>query len=135
MGKEDLIEQACVTLLKEGYAIKRVRGCFDLVARGEHTLLLRMLGDANALTPEGAAEMKRAAGMVNASVLVIAERAGRPLEPGIVYSRFGASPPPRETSRETLHARLPMVLSPSAGPPLGLPGQKVRARRDEMELS
>jgi len=24
MGKEDLIEQACVTLLKEGYAIKRV---------------------------------------------------------------------------------------------------------------
>jgi|SRR3989338_4169503 len=135
MGKEDLIEQACVTLLKEGYAIKRVRGCFDLVARGEHTLLLRMLGDANALTPEGAAEMKRAAGMVNASVLVIAERAGRPLEPGIVYSRFGVYTTTMETFRESLHDRLPMVLSTSAGPTLRLSGQKVRAKRDEMELS
>src|SRR3989338_1886413 len=135
MGKEDLIEQACVTLLKEGYAIKRVRGCFDLVARGEHTLLLRMLGDANALTPEGAAEMKRAAGMVNASVLVIAERAGRPLEPGIVYSRFGVYTTTMETLRESLHDRLPMVLSTSAGPTLRLSSPKGRAKRAGGETS
>ena len=49
--KQDILEEACVFLLKQGYTVKSLRqACFDVLARkDDRILLLKVLEDANSI--------------------------------------------------------------------------------------
>lgn len=132
-----MIDGLCMLLLKQGYALKCVsRSCFDIVARGpKATLLLKVLQDVNALSAEGAAEMRRVAAMVKAVPLVIGETAGRKLEDGVVYMRAGIYTLSLGTFGEALKGDHPLLLSSSAGMTFSLSGERIRSRREELGFS
>lgn len=132
-----MIDELCMLLLKQGYALKRVsRSCFDIVARGpKTTLLLKVLQDVNALSAEGVAEMKRVAGMVKAVPLVIGETAGRKLEDSVVYMRLGIYTLTLGTFGEALRGDHPMLLSSSAGATFSISGERLRTKREEHGFS
>lgn len=137
MERHRIISELCMLLLKQGYALKCVsRSCFDIVARGQKsTLLLKVLQDVNALSQDGAAEMKRVASMVKAVPLVIGETAGRKLEDGVVYTRAGIYTLSLRTFWEALKGDHPMLLSSTAGMTLSVSGERLRTRREEHGFS
>lgn len=137
MERHTLIDELSMLLLKQGYALKCVsRSCFDIVARGpKATLLLKVLQDVNALSAEGAAEMRRVAAMVKAVPLVIGETAGRKLEDGVVYMRAGIYTLSLGTFGEALKGDNPLLLSSSAGMTFSLSGERIRSRREELGFS
>ncbi len=60
--KESLADKVSRALLKNGYVVKNIKGCFDLVARKQDSIiLLKTLENTNSLTKETADEMKRIA--------------------------------------------------------------------------
>ena len=137
MERNGMIDELCMLLLKQGYALKCVsRSCFDIIARGpKTTLLLKVLQDVNALSADGVAEMKRVASMVKAVPLVIGETAGRKLEDGVVYMRIGMYTLSLGTFEEALNGDHPMLLSTSAGVTFSISGERLRTRREEHGFS
>lgn len=137
MERHTLIDELSMLLLREGYALKCVsRSCFDIVARGpKTTLLLKVLQDVNALSAEGAAEMRRVAAMVKAVPLVIGETAGRKLEDGVVYMRAGIYTLSLRTFGEALKGDHPLLLSNTAGMTFSLSGERLRSRREDFGFS
>ena len=137
MDRSQLTDELCRMLLRHGYAIKCVsKSCFDIVARGTHaTVLLRILKDVNALTSQGAEEMRRFSRMAKAVPVVIAESAGKPLEDGVLYLRAGIYTVSVRTFEEALKGRFPVLLSTPAGITCSLSGEALRAKREEGGLS
>lgn len=134
--KKNLLEETSLALLKEGFMIKNVKGCFDILARKEEKiLLLKIIADANSLNNESIEEMKRIASCVNATPLVITEKSGSKLEDNIVYSRFGIFTINKNTLQNSLKQKLPFIKSGKAGLTTSLNGRKLRIEREEEGMS
>ena len=94
MSREILIDTARTILGRAGYklsppmALRSV--CFDIVGRKDNIMLIvKVLGNVDALSRENAEEMKVLSEILGATPLVIGEKSSAGiLEPGIVYSRF-----------------------------------------------
>src|SRR3989338_1874790 len=88
--KQTLLDKVNIFLLKKGFTIKNLtRTCFDVLARRNgQILLVKVLEDANSISRQYTEEMIAVASYINASPLIIAEKAGSRLENNIVYSRF-----------------------------------------------
>ena len=88
--KKTLLDEIGIFLLREGYTIKNLtRTCFDLLARkNENILLIKVLEDANSITREYSDGMRAISSYINASPLIISEKAGDMLENNVIYTRF-----------------------------------------------
>lgn len=131
--KHGLLEEIGITLLMKGYTVKTLtRSCFDLVARKEERILLvKALEDANAISPEFAAEMKKLSSYFSAAPLIIAEKAGQKLEDNIVYSRFGIYTLNMSTFNNCLDNRFPFIKSNQAGLTAKINGEKLKRLIEE----
>ena len=90
--KKSLIDQLSIFLLKQGYTVKVMpSGAFDILARKDHIILIKALSDANSITKQAVDDMKKIAGLLDGSPLLVAEKAGPILQDNVVYSRFGLS--------------------------------------------
>ncbi|MFH0829984.1 MAG: hypothetical protein V1887_02370 [Candidatus Aenigmatarchaeota archaeon] len=89
MLKGGLIERTENLLEQNGWATVRYHGCFDIAARKEGTLLVKLLTNVDAL-PEGHADsLKTIANSLDATALLVGERTSREkLGKGVVYERF-----------------------------------------------
>lgn len=131
--KQNLMEQASLLLLKEGYLLKTLtRACFDIMAKkGTTMLLLKILEDANAIQQEAAAEMLRISAYVGASPLIIAVKAGTPLVSDVIYQRFSLFAVNLETLEKSLHLEFPFLKSDHAGLTARLRGDQLREFREQ----
>ena len=88
--KHTLLEKVNSFLLKKGFTVKNLtRTCFDILSRKiNQILLIKVLEDANSISREYSEEMISVASYINASPLIITEKAGNKLDDNIVYSRF-----------------------------------------------
>ena len=58
--KKSLLETISIQLLREGYTIKNLNSCFDIIARkNTNILLLKIVNDANSLYKESVEEMEK----------------------------------------------------------------------------
>lgn len=89
--KQNLLERVCIALIKKGFTVKCLtRTCFDIVARKQsEILLIKVLEDANSISQEYSFEMQKVSTFINASPLIISEKAGSKLEDNVVYQRHG----------------------------------------------
>ncbi|MBI2176504.1 helix-turn-helix domain-containing protein [Candidatus Woesearchaeota archaeon] len=135
--KHSLMDDIGVLLLRHSYTVKTLTGSsFDMVARKEsRVLLIKVLEDANSITEEYAESMKNLSSYIDASPVVVAEKAGRLLEDGVVYSRFGVYTFNYSTFSSCLESRFPIIVSTKAGFAASVIGGRLRQQREEKGLS
>lgn len=134
--KQNLLEEISLVLLKEGFMLKNVKGCFDLLARKEEKIILiKAIEDANSLNQESIEEMKKISSCVDATPLILTEKSGNKLENNIVYSRFGVFTINLITFCNALKQKLPFVKSGKAGLTASIDGKKLRDKREDSEMS
>ncbi len=133
MKQRALVENTCIILLKQGYAVKSLaRSCFDIIARKcDKIILLKIVEDANSLRKESVNEMLRVSEYLQGTPLIIAEKASTPLEDGIIYSRQGVYTLTPETMDKCLTGRMPFIKSGAAGMTLKINSTMLQKRRDE----
>ena len=135
--KQTLLDKVSIFLLKKGFTIKNLtRTCFDALARrNEQILLIKVLEDANSITREYATEMISVASYINASPLILAEKAEKKLEDNILYSRFGIYTMNFNTLVNCVSNRFPFIKRGKAGLTASILGQKLKEKREEKGYS
>ncbi len=135
--KQTLLDKVSIFLLKKGFTIKNLtRTCFDALARrNEQILLIKILEDANSITGEYAAEMNSVASYINASPLIVAEKAEKKLDDNIVYSRFDIYTLNFCTFVNCVNNRFPFIKRGKAGLTASIVGKKLREKREEIGYS
>ena len=135
--KANLIDTIGVLLLKKGYTIKCLtRTCFDILARNEgKILLIKVLEDANAISEEYALQMKSLCFYIDASPIIIAEKAGAKLEDSVIYSRFGIYALNLGTFQNCLENKFPFARQSQAGLTVSVIGRKLREMREQLGYS
>jgi putative transcriptional regulator len=135
--KPHLLDELGISLLKAGYVVKRLsHSCFDLVARRDAQLfVVKVLEDANAITPQDAQEMMRLSSYLSASPIVIADKAGDRLQDNVVYHRFGIYTLNKSTFCQAINDRLPILMRTQAGFTAHLHGKLLREQREKSNMS
>ena len=135
--KQTLLDNLNAFLLKNGFTIKNLtRACFDILARrSDKILLAKVLEDANSISRQYTEEMVAVASYINASPLIIAEKAGSKLEDNIVYSRFGICTLNLNTFLSCVNNKFPFIRRSHAGLTVSVIGEKLREKREEMGYS
>lgn len=135
--KRTLADEVNVLLLKHSFTVKSLsRGCFDIAARKDATILLiKILEDANSVSEDYTKAMERISSYIDAVPLIIAQKAGSSMEDGVVYSRFGVYTLSYSTFISALEHSLPFVLSSRAGLTAAVIGEKLRQKREEAGYS
>ena len=135
--KQTLLDKLNIFLLKKGFTIKNLtRTCFDVLARrNEQILLIKVLEDANSISRQYTEEMIAIASYINASPLIIADKAGSKLEENIVYSRFDICTLNLNTFLSCVNNRFPFIKRSQAGLTASVVGKKLKERREELGYS
>jgi putative transcriptional regulator len=132
--KERLLEEVSDFLLKHNYNVKFVR-CFDIVAIGKNTMLIKILKDANALSKENALQLTGISHFLNAIPVIIAEYSGEKLLDNVVYERFGIRTMTFETFKRILLNREVFFRSSKAGIILILNSEALKKNRKMFKMS
>jgi putative transcriptional regulator len=135
--KKSLLEEIGIMLLRKGFTVKSLtRTCFDLIGRkGSQVLLIKVLEDANSISEDYAQSMKNLSSYIDASPIIVAEKAGPPLEDGVVYSRFGVYTFNYATFQNCLENSFPIIISTKAGFAASIIGSQLRDVREERGYS
>ncbi len=135
--KQTLLDKVNIFLLKKGFTIKNLaRACFDVLARKDNQILLiKVLEDANSISRQYSDEMGTVAAYINASPLIIAEKAGSQLEDNIVYSRFDIYTLNFSTFFNCVNNRFPFIKRGKAGLTASVIGKKLKEKREELDYS
>jgi|TARA_B100001971_G_C18180906_1_gene532730 putative transcriptional regulator len=135
--KQSILEKICVYLLSKGYTVKSLtRTCFDVLARKEdRILLIKILEDANSISEAFTKEMKRLSAYINASPVIIAEKAGDKLQNNVVYSRFDIYTLNLSTFKNCVENKMPFVRRDHAGLTATIRGDKLKERIEGGEIS
>ena len=142
MERDGLIQEIAGQLAKTGFFVSEpqlIRGqSFDLVARRDDTLLLvKVLQNVDAFSREAAEELKLVALTLKGTPLLVGTRSGAgPLEPGVLYSRFGVPIVSGDTLKDFLLDGVPpFVFSAPGGLYVHLDGDLLREMRDSGQVS
>ncbi|MBI2652211.1 helix-turn-helix domain-containing protein, partial [Candidatus Woesearchaeota archaeon] len=135
--KQTLLDKVNIFLLKKGFTIKNLtRTCFDILARRSgQILLIKILEDANSISKEYSEEMIAVTSYINASPLILAEKAGNRLEDNIVYSRFDIYTLNFNTFLNCINNRFPFIKRSHAGLTASIVGKKLKEKREERGYS
>jgi putative transcriptional regulator len=140
--RERLLEAVQAMLSRAGFDVSErcdLRPVsFDLVARrGDELVMVKTLGNVDALTEPIAGEIKMLCKFLHARPIVVGLRAGAgPLEPGVVYSRHDIPIVRPETLEQYVsEGEAPMVYAAPGGFYVHLDPQALRKAREEAQVS
>ena len=134
--KSELLQKVSLHLLQNSYTVKHIKGCMDLVSRNEeHILLLKIVQDANSLQQEVLEQLKRVAQGVNATTLIVSEKAGQVLQDNVVYTRQGLYVITQKTLQNALQHKLPFVFSQQSGLTAQLLATQLQQKLEETNIS
>lgn len=89
MHKQKLVDNIIRILENEGYATCRYSGCFDIAAKREKLLLIKVLENVGSIVPNHAKNLKIVSRNLDANPIIVGEHTRRDkLQRGIVYERF-----------------------------------------------
>ena len=135
--KQTLLEKVSIFLLRKGFTLRNLtRTCFDVLARkNDKILLIKVLEDANSVSKQYTEEMIAVASYINASPLIIAEKAGNKLEDNIVYSRFDIYTLNFNTFLNCINNKFPFIKRSKAGLTASIVGRNFMEKREELGYS
>ncbi|MCI4334271.1 MAG: transcriptional regulator [Thermoplasmata archaeon] len=140
--REQAIERVREILERVGFYVSDAHGIrptsFDLVARRDSTLLLlKILKNIDALSPEDAERLTELAGLFRATTLIVGRSSGASqLEAGVVYTRYGVPIVVEETFEEQLlHGVPPFLVSSPGGIFARIDGPRLQTLREARGLS
>lgn len=134
--KRNLLENVCIFLLTKGFTVKSLkRTCFDVLARKDKILLIKILEDANSVSEEFTREMERVSAYISASPIIVAEKAGTKLQDNVVYSRFGISTLNIATFKNCIENKMPFIKRDHAGLTASIIGAKLKQKIEENNIS
>lgn len=135
--KSNILDQTAVFLLKENFTVKTLaRNCFDLLARNsDRILLIKFLEDANSISREYVYEMDVVASYLNATPLILAEKAGNKLEENVLYTRFNMYTLNFRTFSNSIKNQFPFIKRTQAGLTASINGNILREKREELGFS
>lgn len=135
--KQKLLDKVSVFLLRKGFILKKLsRSCFDVLARSkDQIILIKILEDANSIGREFTEEMTSVASYINASALIISEKAGTKLEYNVVYSRFSIHTLNFRTFVNCIENKFPFIKRSHAGLTVSVIGHKLKEKREEFGYS
>lgn len=115
--KQDILEEVSIFLLKRGYTLKSfTRTCFDILARlDERILLIKIIEDANSLSHSAIEEMKLISSYLQASPVIISDKANFGLENNVVYTRHGVYTLNFASFKSAIDNKYPFLQSNQAG--------------------
>ncbi|MFC1801315.1 helix-turn-helix domain-containing protein [Nanoarchaeota archaeon] len=134
--QRELVEKVNNLLLKKGFLVKNIeKHCFDIMARKDKVLLLKLVNDANGVPKEFCDDLRQMGEMLGTAPLIISEKAGQELTDGVVYSRFGVYCLNFSTFKSCLEEDFPLVSRNRAGFTVRVNGQVLKQLREEMNFS
>ena len=134
--KKQVQEHVIEMLVKQGYAVKSIHCCFDILARKQgRIILMKILEDRNAMTATDAEEMKGIASVLYASPIVIAEKAGSKLQDNVVYQSFGIPVITAATFDACMQEQFPVVQATPSGMVVQMNMERLQAIMDSQEYS
>lgn len=136
--KPDLIEGLSQLLLKNKFLVGLLgpNSHLDIIARNkDKAILIKVLGDANSIRKESADDIGKIASYVNSTPIIIAEKAGLPLEDNIVYARFGIYTVNLKTFENFINNNRIFIKSTKAGLTASLSVTKLKNRLDKGNIS
>ncbi|MGA8542359.1 MAG: helix-turn-helix domain-containing protein [Thermoplasmata archaeon] len=141
-SRERWIEHVKEMLERAGFYVADTHGVrpssFELAARRDSTLLLiKVLKNIDALDAEEATRILELGRLFPALAIVIGQTSGAsPLDPGVVYTRYGVPIISEETLQEYLDKALPPFLYASPGGTFArVDGERLRLLRQTRGLS
>jgi len=135
--KSKIIDKLGIFLLKDGFTVKTLTGsCFDLLARNQDKILLiKVLEDANSISKQYVDEMDRVALYINATPVIISEKAGTKLEDNVLYMRFNMYTLNIVTFINSNKNKFPFIKRTQAGLTASIDGYRLKKKREEMGYS
>jgi len=90
MLKQKLVDNIVFMLENQGYTTCRYNGCFDIVAKKNKILLIKVLQNVDSILQDHANNLNIVANNLGGDPLIVGEQTRREkLKRGIVYERFG----------------------------------------------
>lgn len=135
--KLELVEALKDFLEKKGYELfEYLRGCFDLAAKRERLLLLKILGNVDSFQPSQAKDLKILSKSLSASPFLIGERTRREqLEEDVLYERFGLPTLHPETFKSAVEGEYPYKLRTKGGMFGRINSKRLKELRKEREMT
>jgi len=139
--KEELVCEVAQTLCEADFEVSRVipygSYCFDIAARRELLLLLKVLVNVDSMDPQQAEQLKRLSHLISAYPLLIGDRTRtEKIENDVVHDRYDLPAINPETLRMLLeNAALPLVFSTKGGYYVQIDGEMLRHERQRRGLS
>ncbi len=127
-------------LRKRGYSVvdyRDIKTSVDLIAKkGSEVLVIRILGNLDALKPEHATDMLNLADILHGRAIIIANRSRwGPLKEGTIYYRHGVPAMTPETFLAFLDGRKPLSFYVKGKEIVKIDRELLRRRRMELGLS
>jgi putative transcriptional regulator len=136
LDKYFLLNKIVKFLIRENFNVLVTEGSFDVAARREKLLLLKILLNIDALQKEHALTLLAVSHFVSAYPFVISEKSNREiLGKNIIYSRFGVPVVTHETFENILKEGEPFVFSAKGRHTVEIDCEKMRNMRKELGYS
>lgn len=103
-------------LVCEGYKVSGGSGCFDLLARRDSSIALKVLANVDSFTQSEALDLQTISHFLDTQPFLIGERANRyDLEDSVVYERFGVAAMSPSTFTKFVRGVMPGVRTRRGG--------------------
>jgi len=138
--RETILLRAIALLKERGFSVESFalsNACFDLVAkRPGITLVVKAFNNIDAMREEHALELRKIAGLFNATVLVVGEKSKAfLLQKGVLYERYGITALSLSSFRDLLDEKFPSVKYFKGKSIVELDAKRLRERRKELGLT
>jgi putative transcriptional regulator len=135
--KQTLLDKINTLLLRNGFTVRNLtRTCFDVLGRkSEQILLVKVLEDANSISRGYTEEMLRISSYIDASPLIISEKAGEGLDDNVVYTRFDIHTLNFKTFSNCINNKVPFIKRSKAGLTASVSSKKFKEKREEFGYS
>jgi len=136
MEREMIIESMERCLVDEGYKVSSGSGCFDLLARKNVSIALKVLMNVDSFTLSEADDLKALSFFLDTFPFLVGGKANRyELEESVIYERFGVAAMSPQTFTKFVNGVMPAVKSRRGGFTVRVNAKKLKSGMDEMEIS
>lgn len=136
MEKTVLVNNVVNILIKNGFSVAVSEGCFDIAARREHLILIKILLNIDGMNEEQATSLRTVSYFLSAYPMVVAVKTNREfLNDEMIYSRFQLPVVTPGTLNTVLEEEAVAIKSAKGRHTAEIDAAALREKRSEMKMS
>lgn len=134
--KERVIREVEKILEESGYQYNRYSACFDIAAKRDSLILIKVLTNVDSLQRQQAENLKIISSHFNAKCLVVGDRTRKNrLENDVIYKRFGVPTVRPDTFESIIKQESDLIVSDRGGYFVRIDPSALRSARKNAELT